>query len=167
MALTGLRMTPTPIPTRSNEVIHISREHRIVLDGTPEIVFPMFTPEGEELWVEGWAPDYLHPAGVRATSQDMVFRTRHGGEETLWSCVKWDPDAGEVRYARVTPGSRMGFVDVACRTLPQGGSEVVVRYSLTALSEAGAALLAELDQERFAAMIEGWRVKVASVLIAA
>jgi hypothetical protein len=44
---------------------------------------------------------------------------------------------------------------------------VVVRYSLTALSEAGAALLAELDQERFAAMIEGWRVKVASVLIAA
>jgi hypothetical protein len=91
MALTGLRMTPTPIPTRSNEVIHISREHRIVLDGTPEIVFPMFTPEGEELWVEGWAPDYLHPAGVRATSQDMVFRTRHGGEETLWSCDTASP----------------------------------------------------------------------------
>lgn len=44
------------------EARHVQRSHTFVLNGAPEVVFPLFTPAGEKLWVDGWDPVYLHPA---------------------------------------------------------------------------------------------------------
>jgi hypothetical protein len=33
---------------------HVERRHSIVLSGSIDCVFPLFTPAGEKLWVEGW-----------------------------------------------------------------------------------------------------------------
>jgi hypothetical protein len=143
---------------------HVERRHSIVLSGSIDCVFPLFTPAGEKLWVEGWDPEFLHPTSGE-TCEGMVFRTRHGGEVTLWACIDWSPSAHRVRYARVTPASRFGFVQVDCREVAPTRTEAVVAYSFTALSPEGRTYLAETTEEAFAAMIEEWRTHIDDWLV--
>ncbi|WP_448950646.1 hypothetical protein [Labrys neptuniae] len=138
---------------------HIERGHVIVLAGAIDEVFPLFTPIGEALWMEGWNPEFLHPENGE-TRQGMLFRTNHGDEETLWACVTWDPSAHHIRYLRVTPGSRMGFVDVTCREDAAGHTRATVAYVLTALADKGRSRLADLTEAAFTEMIDGWQMRI-------
>lgn len=142
---------------------HVERRHRIELGLPVEVAFPLFTPKGEEAWAPGWAPDYLHPADG-TTREGMVFRTFHDDETTLWGCVLYRPQEHRVRYARVTPTSRFGFVDIVCRALAADRTEVEVGYAHTALTAEGERFIAELSEARFAAMIEGWRSEIAAAV---
>jgi hypothetical protein len=56
---------------------HVELRHSIVLSGSIDRVFPLFTPAGEKLWVEGWDPEFLHPTSGE-TCEGMVFRTSPG-----------------------------------------------------------------------------------------
>lgn len=143
---------------------HLERSHSIVLCGPVDRVFPLFTPIGETLWVEGWEPEFLHPQNGE-TRQGMVFRTLHGDETTLWTCADWDPVGHRVRYVRVTPDSRFGFVGVACRQAIDGGTEATIAYTFTALNAAGRSYLSELTQDAFARMIETWKVRIDAWLL--
>jgi hypothetical protein len=135
---------------------HIERQHRIVIAAPVERVFPLFTPLGEKLWIAGWDPEFLHPASGE-TADGMVFRTGQGDETTLWACVNFEPRAHRVRYVRVTPASRFGFVEVVCRAVDDARTEATVSYAFTGLNESGEAYLAGLTEDAFAAMIESWR----------
>src|SRR6185295_5401785 len=135
--------------------LHVERTHDFVVDLPRPRAFTLVTPEGERACAEGWDPRYLHPADGRAT-RGMVFTTGHGGEETLWTMVCHEPDAGVVEYARVTPGSRMGTVRVACRPLEGERTKVTVTYDLTALSESGNEQLRAFDEAGYAAYIRTW-----------
>ncbi|RUW97446.1 MAG: SRPBCC family protein [Mesorhizobium sp.] len=143
---------------------HLERSHSIVLSGPVDRVFPLFSPIGESLWVAGWDPEFLHPQSGE-TRQGMVFRTTHGDETTLWACTHWDPRIHQVRYVRVTPDSRFGFVDVACRQVTSGDTEALISYTLTALSEAGRSYLSELTEDAFTGMIETWKVRIDASLL--
>ncbi|MER9581239.1 hypothetical protein [Mesorhizobium sp. M0276] len=143
---------------------HLERSHRVVLSGPIDRVFPLFTPIGETLWVDGWEPEFLYPQSGE-TQQGMVFRTDHDGESTLWACTDWDPAAHRVRYVRVTPDSRFGFVEVACRVAAGGGTEASIAYTFTALNAAGRSYLSALTPEAFARMIEGWRIRIDAWLL--
>lgn len=39
----------------------IERRHSITVARPIDQVFPLFTPKGETLWVQGWNPDFIHP----------------------------------------------------------------------------------------------------------
>ncbi|QND64130.1 SRPBCC family protein [Mesorhizobium loti] len=143
---------------------HLERNHSIVLSAPIDRVFPLFTPIGETLWVDGWEPEFLHPQSGE-TQQGMVFRTVHGDETTLWACADWDPDGHRVRYVRVTPDSRFGFVEVACRKAIDGGTEATIAYTFTALNAAGRSYLSGLTQDAFAHMIEAWKVRIDAWLL--
>ena len=134
------------------------RTHHFELPMAPEEAFHYFTPEGERAWAKGWEPRYLHPEDGCATA-GMVFTTGHGGEETLWTMTRHEPEAGLVEYLRVTPASRMGSVRVQCS---QGGdgSRVTVTYALTALTPAGNAALQALDAEAYERFIESWGASI-------
>ncbi len=129
--------------------------HEIRIDVPVDEALPLFTPKGEEQWVPGWRPDYLAPTSGE-TCEEMVFRTGHGDEITLWTCLKWRPDERHARYLRVTPGAHVGFVDVRCR--PEGRSATAVRvsYSYVALSPAGQAHIDAISPASFAAAIGEW-----------
>lgn len=118
-----------------------------------------FTPAGEELWVDGWQPTYLHPADGR-TEPGMVFTTGTGDDFTAWCLVDYDTVQHHARYTRVTPASRSAIVEVRCTALAPDLTRVEVRYTLTALTPAGAQWLAKFDDAAFAAMIEGWRTAI-------
>lgn len=142
---------------------HLERRHSIEIAASAERVFPLFTPLGERAWVDGWDPEFLHPADGE-TCAGMVFRTGGGAEATLWACADWEPAAYRVRYVRVTPGSRLGFVTVACRPLDPERTEATVTYAFTALSDAGRDYLDGFGETAFAAMIEGWRGAIERLL---
>lgn len=131
------------------------RAHEITLDLPLDQAMPLFTPKGEEAWVPGWEPRYIAPA-TGETCEEMLFVTEHGGETTFWTCLKWQPDSGHVRYLRLTPGSRVAFVDVRCRADGPGRTRVRVAYQLHALSSAGEAYLADMTENAFVEMIDGW-----------
>ena len=117
--------------------------------------FPLFEPEGERAWAQGWDPKYLHPSDGRA-EPGMVFTTRHGGEDTVWLVTRHEPQAGIVEYARVTPGSRIATVMVQCSRLDAARTRVTVIYAFTGLSEPGNAYVRAMDEAHYGEMIDGW-----------
>jgi hypothetical protein len=140
---------------------HVHASHRIVVQAPVDRCFMFFTPTGEELWVDGWQPRYLHPDDGR-TEAGLVFTTGHGTEATIWLLADFDREAHRSRYVRCTPGSRTGTVEVRCSALDGGCSEVEVSYELTALSAEGERALEAFEGEAFAAMIDGWAREIAA-----
>lgn len=134
---------------------HLHASHRIVVDAPVDQAFMFFTPAGEELWVDGWQPAYVHPADGR-TEAGMVFTTGQGDELTIWTLADFDRAAHHSRYLRCTPASRSSIVEVRCAALGAARTEVAVSYTLTALNATGERVLEDFEGERFAAMIDSW-----------
>jgi hypothetical protein len=136
--------------------MHIERSHSITLPFPIARAFPLFTPIGEVDWAPGWQPDFLYPADGE-TKAGMIFTTAADGVATLWACADWAPENHRVRYVRVTPGDRFGFVDVQCEAQSACETRVDVGYQFTALSPSGVRYLEDLTPSAFAAMIEDWK----------
>ena len=140
---------------------HIEVAGTLRVTAPPADAFRFFTPEGERRWVPDWEPEYLHPPDG-ALVEGLTFRTRHGGEETLWM-VSRCADPYEVDYVRLTPGSRIGLVSV--RLTPDGaaGSDVTVAYRMTALSAPGEATLAAFAAA-FPEYLSSWERSINALL---
>jgi hypothetical protein len=133
--------------------------HMITIDLPVRQCQMLFTPAGEELWVEGWKPHYLHPPDGR-TVQGMVFATGSGEETTIWFLTEFSREPYRARYARVTPASRWGFVDVECKPVGQAVTQVHVTYELEALSPAAEGVLRGFEPGPFATMINDWKHRI-------
>jgi hypothetical protein len=132
------------------------------LDAPLARVFPLFTAEGERSWAEGWEPEILSGAEERGS----VFRTvGDTGRVTTWIVTDYRPAEGRVSYARLAQGSNMGLVDVICTANPHGGTDVSVRYTLTAVSAEGKRFVAGfLEPKQYQAMIEEWHTATATAM---
>ncbi len=139
--------------------VHIDRTGEFTLDLPLGHAFPLFSPEGERAWIPGWDPDYLHPDHP-SNAAGTLFRTTHNGEETLWLVLTYGYTEAIARYCRITPGSRIGTVQVHCREEGLGRTRATVSYSLTGLSTAGNAVLTALTTEKYAAMLQDWRAMI-------
>ncbi|MGQ0648240.1 MAG: SRPBCC family protein [Gemmatimonadaceae bacterium] len=145
---------------------HVEHSGDFVLNLPCSEAFSLFSPEGERQWVDGWAPEYLHPAGP-STAPGTVFHTRQGGEETLWLVLRYDVVESVAEYVRVTMGSRLATVRVHCRPASEGATRVTVAYAMTAIAPAGHAHLAALDAELFGGMLRKWREAIERAIPAA
>ena len=125
-------------------------------------VFPLFTAQGERAWAPGWNPEILSGAEERGSG----FRTQNEhGQETIWIVTEYNPLEGQVSYARAALGSNIGLVDVACTGSAAGGTDVSVRYTLTALSETGRVFVSKfLETQHYSKMIDEWRAATAAAL---
>jgi len=144
--------------------VHIERHATLRLPIPPAAALPYFTPEGERAWVPGWEPVPVHAPGGSLSTAGAVFTTAADGEATLWLVLGVDADASRAEYVRITPGNRIGTVHVHCRPDGESATLVEVAYRLTALSDAGAAKLATVTPEAFAATIAGWRAQIEAAL---
>ncbi len=106
----------------------------------PDEAFALFTPRGEEEWVDGWQPHFpVDP--IDDTEPGTVFQTNAHGDDTIW-VVTARESGRRISYARVTPGSRAGTVTVELEPTAEG-SRVTGGSDLTALSDEGQAALGE------------------------
>jgi len=140
----------------------LTQECSFHLNAPRSRVFPLFTAQGERDWAPGWDPQILSGAEERGSA----FRTQsQHGQETVWVVTEYRPEEGRVSYARVALGSNIGLVDVTCTEPADGGTDVSVRYTLTALSEAGRTFVREfLQTEQYSRMIDEWRVATTKAL---
>lgn len=145
-----------PRPFRA---VHVDRSGELTLELPLGHVFPLFSPEGERAWVEGWDPEYLHP-GHPSNDPGTVFRTSHRRETTVWLILRYDPHLAEAWYGRFTPGSRAGTVAVRCHDEGPSRTRVTVSYSLTSLSPSGNAVLKRLTAGAYTAMLKTWRTAI-------
>ena len=119
----------------------------------------LFTPAGEELWIDEWRPRYIDPPDG-STRTGMVFTTGDGADYTVWTLLDFDRERHCTRFSRVTPASRAGTVEVRCRAEGATLTAVTVTYRLTALNAAGEASLAAYAPPAFAQMLDGWRALI-------
>jgi Polyketide cyclase / dehydrase and lipid transport len=132
------------------------------LDAPLARVFPLFTAVGERAWAPGWEPRMLSGAEERGSS--FITKT-HDGQMVTWIVTDYRPREGRVSYARLVRDSNIGLVDVVCTAAGTGGTDVSVRYTLTAVSEAGAPLVAQfLAEDHYTRMIEEWRLATSNAL---
>ena len=141
----------------------VVRSHAFLLPLPPAEAFRYFEPEGERAWAPGWEPHYVHPRDGAAET-DMVFTTSAGGEATIWSIIRHDPQAGVLEYLRVTPGSRVARVSVRCEDAEGGHTRVSVTYVYTGLDEAGNAYIRAMDEGAYRQFIESWATAILAAL---
>lgn len=130
----------------------------------PGIAAPLdlFTPEGERAWAAGWDPSYPAPAGD-GSEPGTVFLTGHGPHLGTWIVASRDPGRS-IRYSRVIAGQHAGTVTVTLDSSdPASGTQVTVSYDLTALSEPGAAHLAEFAAN-YPQFLASWEQAIAQEL---
>jgi Polyketide cyclase / dehydrase and lipid transport len=131
------------------------------LDAPLAQVFPLFTANGERAWAPGWEPRILSGAEERGSA---FITTAHNGGIVTWIVTDYRPAQGHVSYARLVQESNIGLVDVSC-TQARGGTDVSVRYTLTAVSEAGESFVAQfLSEEHYTKMIEEWQASTRKAL---
>jgi Polyketide cyclase / dehydrase and lipid transport len=125
-------------------------------------VFPLFTALGEREWTLDWDPELLSGAEERGT----VFRTKNSdGQETVWIVTEYLPAEGLVSYARLAHGSNIGLVDVICTERPGGGTDVSVRYTLTALSEDAQPFVHDfLNSKQYSRMLDEWQAATSAAV---
>ena len=125
-----------------------------------EIVFPLFSAEGEKRWAPGW--DYQPLSGTDCTQEDFIFLTKshdHASskEDTIWIVKCYDPEAFLVQYYRVEPGVKVGLVTVRCLEVEEGVTDVEVTYHYTALSDRGRTFLEGFTAAHYQEFIAGWK----------
>lgn len=135
----------------------IKRTHAIEVRGRREKIFPLFSPLGERDWVPGWDPTFHYPRSGELVEGGVFTTSRDGEQDTIWLVMEFEPQDFRVKYARVTPGSRVAVVEVRCEEAAEGITRAQVSYTFTALSEEGNTYLAEFDEDRYRNYIESWR----------
>ena len=144
-------------PTDGFVAAHATRSATIHLHAPPDRVFPLFTPEGERLWVPGWNPRYLWPA-AGTTRVGMTFLTEHEGRETTWMVADFDPGRRAV-YTRVTAGLSAVRVEVRCERAGDG-TAATVRYDYVGLSTDGNASIEQMTETCYREWMGEWETAI-------
>lgn len=123
-----------------------------------DVLFPLFSPEGEKLWVPGW--DYTDVMGTSGLAEDDVFLTAahdHRSADAVWIVKTYDTTSRRVTFYKIEPGEKVGVVSVTCRASAVDRTEVTVGYRYTALSARGEEFLAGFTAEAYEEFIDGWQ----------
>lgn len=123
-----------------------------------EVLFPLFSAEGERHWVPGW--DYENILGTTGLHEDYVFLTRshdHEAGDAIWLVKRYEPDSHFVQFYKVEPGEKVGIVSVEC--IPISGTEtrVCVSYQYIALSGSGREFIANFTSDKYREFIGKWK----------
>jgi len=140
---------------RANSVTHTGH---VTLEAPPEKSFPLFTPEGERAWAEGWDPEVLFPADGHVR-EGLVFRTPdHGG--TVWVLTRYDKAGFTIAYNATAGGALVREIEVRCRPAAANRTEVTVTDTYVGLSEHGNMFVAQLDEASYAKKMEFWQTAI-------
>ena len=123
-----------------------------------EVVFPLFSAEGEKLWVPGW--DYDNIMGYTEIYENDVFLTHshdHAGAGAVWIVKRYDPANHCIELYRVEPGDKVGLVAVDCTALNKATTKIEVTYTYIAISEKAKSFLETFTESFYESFIQEWK----------
>lgn len=141
----------------ANRVVH---EFTQINDAPPEKVFPLLCPVREAEWVPQWQYRMIY-SGSGIAERGCVFITpEEDGSESIWQCTEYQPEALRIAYDWVRPGLMAAQIHIQLEARDDGKSNAHVRYSYTALSEAGNAELHRMDRAWFEGKMNSWQTAI-------
>ena len=127
------------------------------IDQPIEIMFPLFSAEGEKLWLPGW--DYENIMGSSELHEDYIFLTKkhdHASTGAIWLVKCYEPETYFVQFYKVEPEDKVGIVTVQCRKITEISTQVEVSYEYIGLSEKGNEFIEGFTSNEYEAFIGEW-----------
>lgn len=135
----------------------IAETRRIKLNAPLQIVFPLFGPIKEKLWVKGWEPEILF-LDAAEIAEHMIFRTPPRFEKEppyTWILSKYAPEQAFVEYTVFTP-ERLWTIAVRCEAAAPHTTHAEITYTFTGLSEHGNTLNEKALAAMYANDLKDW-----------
>lgn len=123
------------------------KEHTILLEGNPEVVFPLLCPVREYEWIEPWKCEMIYSDSGFA-EQDCLFQTDfpYDGPKDTWILCRYEKPT-LVEFVRVN-GIRAIRYTIILRQTGEGKTESDWRQVITGLNDQGDRFIEGLsDQE--------------------
>ncbi len=131
----------------------------LIINQSAAVLFPLFSPEGERLWVPGW--EYENVMGTIGLHEDYVFLTKshdHAAAEAIWIVKHYDPEACRVQYYKIEPGEKVGVISVKCDALDRRKTRLEVSYTYIGLSDSGNRFIEHFTKAAYEQFIGHWEV---------
>ena len=135
----------------------VKHSEKLRIDQPIESLFPLFSAEGEKLWVPGW--DYENIMGSNDLHEDYVFLTKnhdHASTDAIWLVKKYDPESFFVQFYKVEPEDKVGVISVRCISIDMCNTEVEVTYEYIGLSEKGNEFVDGFTSTQYKEFIGEW-----------
>ena len=137
----------------------IKHTEKFEIDQPIEIVFPLFSAEGEKLWVPGW--DYENIMGSTELHEDYVFLTKnhdHASTDAIWLVKRYEPESYLIQFYKVEPGNKVGIITVQCEKISRDVTRVVVSYEYIGLSKKGDEFIEGFTATEYETFIGEWKI---------
>lgn len=128
------------------------------IDQPIALLFPLFSAEGEKLWVPGW--DYVNIMESKDLHEDYVFLTKnhdHASTDAIWLVKRYQPEIHLVQFYKVEPEDKVGIVTVQCKKIAEGLTQVEVSYEYIGLSQQGNEFIEGFTSTEYKAFIVEWK----------
>ena len=128
------------------------------LDQPADVLFPLFSADGEKLWVPGW--DYENVMGSTDLHEDYVFLTEnhdHAANKAIWIVKRYEPSEYLVEFYKVEPEEKVGIITVKCSAMSDSKSNVSVTYEYISLTERGSEFIGRFTSDVYEDFIGEWQ----------
>jgi hypothetical protein len=122
-----------------------------------DMLFPLFSAEGERLWVPGW--DYENIMGSSDLHEDYIFLTKnhdHASTDAIWLVKQYKPESYFVQFYKVEPEDKVGIITVQCKKMNESQTQVAVSYEYIGLSKKGDEFIESFSSAKYQAFISEW-----------
>ena len=136
----------------------VKHSEKFRIDQPIETLFPLFSAEGEKLWVPGW--DYMNIMGSTDLHEDYIFLTKnhdHASTDAIWLIKRYEPENYFIQLYKIEPEDKVGVVSVRCIQKDKNLTEVEVTYQYTALSKMGNEFIESFTKSHYKEFISEWR----------
>lgn len=128
------------------------------MDQPIDILFPLFSAEGEKRWVPGW--DYENVMGSTDLHEDYIFLTQnhdHASTDAIWLVKRYEPESYLVQFYKVEPEDKVGIITVRCHRVEANATDVEVTYQYVGLSDSGNRFIDGFTAARYKEFIGEWQ----------
>lgn len=144
-------------------VQQVKREGGFELPCSADTAFPLFSPEGERLWIKEWNPAPIFPDTIEFR-RDTVFRQGTGDGDAIWTIVDADWKSHRAEYVRVAPASHAAHIVVKVDPAGPESCYVNVSFIVTAFAEHGHTLLDSFSEIAYRSKMKTWERQIREYL---
>ena len=131
------------------------RTGTFTLPCSADSAFPLFSPEGERLWIKTWDPQPIYPDTIEFR-RETVFREGEEFHDSLWTILDADLVAHRAEYVRHEANSHAAHIIVKIDATPQG-CQVSVSYILTVFGPKADKLAEAFSESAYAEKMRNWQ----------
>ena len=132
----------------------------LLLNGTPDTVFPLFGPIREKEWAAGWNPFMVYSESPLGDHPGTIFVVAHeNGRRAIWYVTQFDAVRRVAEYICIMSPDVMKVIQVRCEPAEPNRTRAFVTYTYTALSSDGNTTIAHL-RHHHPTMVAEWEAMI-------